>query len=195
MPSYWQFADYPKYPSIGNFEWKVFDPERWVPEYHNPAFLNRLPDDEFWGAKLVTAFTDDEISAIVSTGQLSDKKAEAWLVECLEHRRDKIGRVYFAKVLPLDKFTVEGGELSWVDLGASLKYPPAADVSVQWFNFDNSSGARTPIGGQTSKSIPPVASGYSLAELTDRATPSHKIDVILRHEGGVAKVVGLERYW
>jgi len=90
---------------------------------------------------------------------------------------------------------VEGGELSWADLGASLKYLPAADVSVQWFNFDNSSGARTPIGGQTSKSIPAVASGYSLAQLTDRAAPSHKIDVILLHEGGGAKVVGIERYW
>jgi len=195
LPPYWQFAKYPNYPSLGNFEWKVFDPEKWVPEYHNPAFLNRLPDDEFWGAKLVTAFSDEDIRAIVSMGQLTDKKAEEWLVECLIQRRDKIGRVYFAKVLPLDKFTVDGGELSWVDLGASLKYLPAADVSVQWYNFDNSSGARTPIAGQTSKSIPTVASGYALAQLTDRASPSHKIDVVLHYEGGVAKVVGLERYW
>ena len=44
------FASYPRFPSIGKIEWKVFDPERWVPEYPNPAFLNRLPDDEFWGA-------------------------------------------------------------------------------------------------------------------------------------------------
>src|SRR5713101_2087260 len=55
-PPYWAFAHYPDFPSIGKFEWKIFDPERWVPEYPNPAFLNRLPDDEFWGAKLVTAF-------------------------------------------------------------------------------------------------------------------------------------------
>jgi hypothetical protein len=57
-PAYWMFARYPHFPSIGKIEWKVFNPERWVPEYPNPAFLNRLPDDEFWGAKLVTAFTD-----------------------------------------------------------------------------------------------------------------------------------------
>ena len=122
-PPYWQFAHYPHFPSIGKFEWKVFDPERWVPEYPNPAFLNRLPDDEFWGAKLVTAFTDEEIRAIVSMGQLSDKKAEDWLVECLVQRRDKIGRAYFAKVLPLDKFAIANGEIVWEDLGASAELP------------------------------------------------------------------------
>jgi hypothetical protein len=194
-PPYWAFAHYPHFPSLGRFEWKVFDPERWVPEYPNPAFLNRLPDDEFWGAKLVTAFTDDEIRAIVSMGQLSDKKAEDWLAQCLIGRRDKIGRTYFAKVLPLDKFAVEGGELTWHDLGAALKYLPAADVSVEWFAYDNASGARTPLPGQTSRSVPAAAAGYSCATLRDRAKPSHAIDVFLRHEGGAARVVGIERHW
>src|SRR5690606_37715131 len=79
-PQYWALARYPDFPSIGRFEWEKFDPERWVAEYPNPAFLNRLPDDEFWGAKLVTAFTDAEIRAIVSAGQLTNKEAEAWLI-------------------------------------------------------------------------------------------------------------------
>ena len=148
------FASYPHYPSIGKFEWKVFDPERWVPEYPNPAFLNRLPDDEFWGAKLVTAFTDDDIRAIVSMGQLSDKKAEDWLVECLIKRRDKIGQVYFSKVLPLDKFAIENGEIVLGGPGRRRSGLPPADVSLQWSSFDNRSGARTAIAGQVSKRIP-----------------------------------------
>jgi hypothetical protein len=194
-PPYWAFAKYPHFPSIGKFEWKDFDPERWVPEYPNPAFLNRLPDDEFWGAKLVTAFTDEDIRAIVSMGKLSDKKAEDWLVECLVKRRDKIGRVYFAKVLPLDKFAVSGGELTWEDLGAKLNYLPAADIGLQWSSFDNSSGAKTPIAGATSKRLPAAASGYSCLTITDRKKPSHTIDVFLRHEGGAAQVVGIDRNW
>ena len=124
-PPYWMLASYPHFPSIGKFEWKIFDPERWVPEYPNPAFLNRLPDDEFWGAKLVTAFTDEDIRAIVSMGQLSDKKAEDWLVECLIKRRDKMGHVYFSKVLPLDKFAIRNDEVAWEDLGATHRtFPP-----------------------------------------------------------------------
>jgi hypothetical protein len=172
-PPYWAFARYPHFPSIGKFEWKVFDPERWVPEYPNPAFLNRLPDDEFWGAKLVTAITTDEIRAIVSMGQLSDKKAEDWLVECLAQRRDKIGRVYFSKLLPFDKFAIENGEVVWEDLGASLKYLPAAEVSLQWHSFDNATGAKRPLAGQASKRIPAISAGYSCLTLQDGRKPSY----------------------
>jgi hypothetical protein len=194
-PPYWAFAHYPDFPSIGKFEWKIFDPERWVPEYPNPAFLNRLPDDEFWGAKLVTAFTDEEIRAIVSMGQLSDKKAEDWLVECLVKRRDKVGRAYFAKVLPLDKFTIENGEIVWEDLGAKLNYLPASDVNLQWSSFDNATSAKTPIAGSTSKRIPAISSGYSCLTIQDRRKPSHTIDVFLRHDGAGARIVGLDRNW
>jgi hypothetical protein len=40
---YWAFAHYPDFPSIGRFEWKIFDPERWRPEYPNPAFSQPAP--------------------------------------------------------------------------------------------------------------------------------------------------------
>jgi hypothetical protein len=192
---YWQFASYPHFPSIGKIEWKVFDPERWVPEYPNPAFLNRLPDDEFWGAKLVAAFSDEEIRAIVSMGQLSDKKAMDWLVECLAKRRDKIAKVYFSKVLPLDKFAISRSEMIWEDLGALKDRLPPAEVDLQWSSFDNMTGARTALPGQTSKHLPSIQSGYSCLTLKDRKNPSHTIDVFVRHVVGEAQVVGIDRYW
>jgi hypothetical protein len=192
---YWQFASYPHFPSIGKIEWKVFDPERWVPEYPNPAFLNRLPDDEFWGAKLVSAFSDEDIRAIVSMGQLSDKKAEDWLVECLVKRRDKIARVYFAKVLPLDKFAVARDEISWEDLGSHNNWLPPAEVDLQWSSFDNMTGALAPLAGQTSKRLPAIRSGYSCLTLKDRKKPTHTIDVYIRHVVGDAQIVGIDRHW
>jgi hypothetical protein len=194
VPEYWMFAHFPDYPSIGRIESKVFDPERWVPDYPNPAFANRLPDDEFWGAKLVTAFADDEIRAIVSMGQLSDKKAEEWLVEALMKRRDKIGRAYFSKVLPLDQFAIDKGELVWQDLGAAHGLTPA-DIGIQWSAFDNMTGARTPLAGQSSKRIPALSSGYSCVTLQDRKIPSHTIDVFLNHGAGAPRVVGIDRHW
>ncbi len=96
---------------MGRFESKIFDPEKYKPEYPNPAFLNRLPDDEFWAAKQVMAFTDQEIRALVKTGQYSSPEAEDWIVKCLIERRNKVGRTYFAKLLPLDGFEVSGGRL------------------------------------------------------------------------------------
>jgi hypothetical protein len=172
-PQYWALAKYPKLPEVGRFESKVFDPERWLPEYPNPAFRNRLPDDEFWGAKLVTAFTDAEIRALVEEGQYEDPRSTDWVVRCLIERRDKIGKAYFAKVLPLDRFRWENGQLAWDDLGAKLGYLPAADVELAWSDF--------PDGGDT----------YRHAKLTDRKNPKHVIDVYLKGE----KIVGIERHW
>lgn len=189
-PPYWAYAKFPDFPSLGRFEWKVFDPEKWVPEYHNPAFLNRLPDDEFWGAKLVTAFTNDEIHALVSTGELSDPKAAAWLAECLIERRNKIGKVYFGKLLPLDQFYVEADQLKWTDLGSALGYLPAATVSQQWFAFDNQSGKKTPLPGQTSTAVPSLEHYFGVT-LTDTKNPKHTVDVFLRGQS----VVGIERNW
>ncbi len=191
----WARADYKDFRSIGRFEWKVFDPEKWLPEYPNPAFRNRLPDDEFWGAKLVTAFTDDEIRAIVSTGQLTDKAAEAWLIECLIARRDKVGKAYFSKLLPLDKFRVEAGQLAWDDLGASHKYMPAADVTFQWATFNNSNGTKVDIPGANTARVPSLASGYSVLTIQSKAKASQKIEVYLLHAASGPRPVGLERYW
>jgi hypothetical protein len=77
---------------VGRFESDIFDPELWKPNYPNPAFDNRLPDDTFWAAKQVMAFSDQEIRAIVETGQYSDSKSVDWIAKCLIARRDKIGR-------------------------------------------------------------------------------------------------------
>jgi hypothetical protein len=143
----------------------------------------------------VTAFTNEEIRAIVSMGQLSDKKAEDWLVECLTQRRDKVGRAYFAKLLPLDKFAIANGEIVWEDLGAGLNYLPAAEVSLQWSSYDNGTAAKTPIAGATSKKVPAMPGGYSCLTLQDKKKPSHTIDVFVRHDGASARIAGLDRYW
>lgn len=193
---YWARADYPHYPSIGRFEWKVFDPEKWVPEYHNPAFINRLPDDEFWGAKLVKAFTDEEIQAIVSTGEYSDPEAAEWLIECLIQRREKIGRTYFAKVLPLDQFRVKNGELVWDDLAQIHGYGGSGTIHIQWSHFDNNTQQHTSIDGATSVRVPDFSDGQFLsARLVQASKPSHTVSVYLRKKNTEAEVVGIERTW
>lgn len=192
---YWAKAKYPNYPSVGKFEYMVFDPERWVPEYPNVAFLNRLPDDEFWGAKLVTAFTDDELRAIVDKGELSDTKAAEWLLQCLIERRNKIARAYFVKVLPYDQFRIENGELRWNDLPQKLGYWGETPSEVQWSSFDNAANRKTPIPGATGVKLPPLRDGYWCATLTSRTKKSQTIDVFLRHAAGQTAVVGIDRAW
>ena len=97
------------------------------------------PEDAFWAAKQVAAFTDDEIRAIVETGEFSDQRAADWIAECLIRRRDKIATAWFGKVLPLDNFRVAGGKLAFDDLsryaaGMQLGY------EITWASYDNNRG-------------------------------------------------------
>ncbi len=68
----WMRAKYPKFSSVGRFEYATFDPEKWTTEYEIAPFANRLPDDTFWAAKQVMAFTDEEIRVV---GQHRDNTA------------------------------------------------------------------------------------------------------------------------
>lgn len=113
--------DRPFYPSVGYFESQIFSPAGWVPSYPNPAFEKITSRDGFWGAKMVMAFSDEDIRSIVEAGDLSDPEAEAYLVQTLKERRNKIGRYWFGRVNPLDKFESRLSEgklvLTFADLG------------------------------------------------------------------------------
>jgi len=50
------------------------------------------------------SFSDEDIRAIVETGELSSEDAEEYLVQTLIERRDKIGDHWFRKMNPIDKF-------------------------------------------------------------------------------------------
>jgi hypothetical protein len=95
------------YPSIGYFTAKYFEPEDWVMVHPNPAYEYRTDRDGFWGAKRVMAFSEADLRAIVATGQLTNPEAEEYLVQTLLARQAEIGRYWFGRVNPLDRFAVE----------------------------------------------------------------------------------------
>lgn len=94
----------PKFPSIGYYESEIFDPGDWYPTYPNPAFEYATYRDAFWGAKIVMSFRDEDIRAIVKMAKYSDPRAEEYLTKTLIERRDKVGRYWFDRMNPLDKF-------------------------------------------------------------------------------------------
>lgn len=98
-----------EYTSIGRFTSDNFFPHRYKFIRPNPAFDRATFRDEFWGAKLVMSFTDDQIDAVVKQGQYSDRNAERYLATVLKERRDIIGRHWFGMVSPLDRFSVVPG--------------------------------------------------------------------------------------
>lgn len=192
----WARADYPNIPAVGRFESRRFDPGAWVPEYPNPAFSNSLPDDDFWMAKQIMSLSDDDIRAVVKSGQYSDQGAEVYVAECLIERRDKIGRYAFDRVLPLDRFQVAGGRLAWVDLSARYGFGGAGPIQIQWSRFDNQSGQRTAIDSARTPYLPEDVTGeYLVADLQQLRYATHRIAVFIRKQEGRMDVVGVEHQW
>ena len=192
VPS-WALAKYPDFKSIGRFEHERFDAEKWVPEYRNPAFENMLPDDAFWAAKQVAAITDEEIRAMVRTGELSDPKAEAWLNECLIKRRDKIAKAFLPKLLPIDRFRVENGRLAFDEIGPKAASP--SQYAVRWFRAKSGESERS-IGNAASLTLPLRADELARDEVLVADVNSgdaRTVRVYIRVRDGKAEVVGLER--
>jgi hypothetical protein len=194
---YWAHADFPDLPSVGRFEWKTFDPAKWVPEYPNPAFRNRLPDDEFWAAKQIVALRDNEIEAIVQSAQYSDPKAAAWITRCLIERRDKIGRTYLSKVLPIDRFRIEDGRLAFEDLFESSRLGEPLHYSIAWQQLDNKAGTTKPLSQPASSLIPFEGGPYRVARITAAQRPGQYVDVALRFpdQSQPPLIVGIDRHW
>lgn len=195
----WARARYRKYPSVGLFDYQTFEPEEWKPEYPNPAFENRLPDDTFWAAKKVMSFTDEQIEALVKLAEYSDTEAETWVIKCLIERRNKIGKTYFARVLPLDRFHIEGDRLTFEDLEVKYGFLDGRDYSVRWSRFDNETGEHAPLSGATSLTLPePVQKaeiGSYFAVTLQGEEVAKTVTVYLRKQSSGHKIVGIDRTW
>ncbi len=122
-------------PFVGFIDQALFDPGDWRPEYPNPAFAYLTVEDAFWGAQIVTSFSDEQIRAAVRSARLSYPEAADYLVGVLISRRDAIGRHWFAQVSPLTAFEVVGPPgaqvLRFRDLAVECRYAPPSAYEVR----------------------------------------------------------------
>ncbi len=205
------------YPSVGYFTAEYFEPEDWVMVHPNPAYEYRTDRDGFWGAKRVMAFTEADVRAIVDEGQLTNPEAEEYLVQTLLARREAIGRYWFGRVNPLDRFAVtpvsftERGrafDLTFDDL--AVTYGLEADAASRYRYRIYHDG--TPLGDDGFADAPSVpvpalpapardsadeddrVLRVELVTLRDGQEPSEAVQVYLHFPtDGRARVVGIER--
>jgi hypothetical protein len=111
-----------RFPSVGYLETGLFKPDKWKPMYPVPAFENLTARDAFWGAKIVTSFSDEQIAAAVSAGEFSDPGAAAYMERFLIERRDMIGHYWFSRVNTIDRVTAHGDSLLFADLAVERGY-------------------------------------------------------------------------
>jgi hypothetical protein len=136
------------------------------------------------------AFSDEAIRALVNLAQYTDLRAADWVTECLIKRRDKIGQAFLDEVLPLDDFAVKGGKLVFEDLAVRYRIRQPKEYQVQWFEFDNTSGNKTPIAEAANFSVPKPGAAYVAAEIRS-GDPRKTVTVYLRGN----TVVGIDRTW
>ena len=154
MPK-WQTVDYETRPAVGRFEGTEFDPLTWRPRVPTAAFRHAQPDDVFWAARRVMAFSDEMIRAIVKAGEYSNAEDERHLAEVLIQRRNKIGATYLIAVNPLVNPQLSGdGCLSFENAAvtAGVAAAPGGGYRVEWARFDNETGSTTWIGHTTVES-------------------------------------------
>ncbi|MEX0822158.1 MAG: hypothetical protein WD021_08445 [Rhodothermales bacterium] len=195
--SEWATIDYTDYPALGRIEAEHFRPQRWRPVYPNPAFRRLDAADAFWAAKQIASFSDDDLRAVIGSADYSDAAVVERLTDVLRARRDRISQAFLPYGGGIDRFDVQSGFLTFVDLtvrhglvrGDRLRH-------VIWRSFDNISGmdGRILVADQIRGPrlvVPPSDSDMLVAEI--RTPGGGSTRVYLRTEGGEREVVGVER--
>ena len=125
--SWWRLAK--EQPEIGWFTAEDFDPDEYRSGRKVPAHRRMTDRDAYWGAKLVTSFSDEQIAAVVAQTQLPLVE-EIYLTRALRMRRDIIGRRYLRAATAVEGPYVanDGGALCFDDLAIARGYAAAGEV-------------------------------------------------------------------
>ncbi|MGD8330217.1 MAG: hypothetical protein PVJ49_12335 [Acidobacteriota bacterium] len=198
---WWAKGDYPNVPGVGRFGGEVFEADEWTADTHFVTWADRLPDDLYWGAKLVMSFSDEEVRTIVDQGGYSDPRTSQWIAQALIERRDKVGRAFFSQVLPLDNFRIENGKVAFDDLMETYGFTAPRQFDAVWYSFDNMQESSSFIRFDESDpfAIPAEAQagpeGSYWAIGIEGDTPGMTVIAYLRREADGFEIVGLDRNW
>jgi hypothetical protein len=185
---YWLALRRSPYRSVGIFEAKVFDPERWYPVVENPAFEEANPADTFWGASILAHFTPKLIRAAVDAAGYTEEGAADYVVQVLIDRRTKLLRYAFKSLLALDEPKVEGRYLvTFVDLEVlgGLRAKGSYRYRVRW----NRTGSSDVVINSGSTEVPRFDLRDSVTKVMTRDRSGFENDPFLtlevwRAEGG-----------
>jgi hypothetical protein len=120
------------HPEIGWFPADDFDPDEYRSGRKVPAHRRMTDRDAYWGAKLVTSFSDEQLDAIVAEAQLPPSEA-SYILRSLRIRRDIIGRRYLRAVTAMESPRVagDGAAVCFDDLAIARGYAGPGELRYQ----------------------------------------------------------------
>lgn len=199
----WRVAEYAQ-PTVGWFhpldEWS---PEDFRTGRRIPAHQRQTWADKYWGAKLVTSFSDAQIQAIVD--QAGYDAASARLVrDGLIARRDLIGKQYLLAVAAVERPSVsaDGRAVCFDDLAIVRGYAAAArtEYTVRVAAPDQrvlAESQHRAAGARTCLPLPYGPGDYKVmsveSSVNGRKARSARVHLAWRPRDGRFAVVGLER--
>jgi hypothetical protein len=137
----WQHRRAPRLKGVASqFEATTFDPGAWHPD--SPGYLPFRTADRFdksWGARLVARFTRAQIRAAVEAGRYSDPRAIDYLTDTLVARQRATAAYWFARVNPLDRFSLDAAgrdELCFDDVAIASRIAPADATRYTVTSYD-----------------------------------------------------------
>ncbi|MBA3465076.1 MAG: hypothetical protein H0T46_34400 [Deltaproteobacteria bacterium] len=204
----WDRIEQPPYRGVAIFEADNFDPRRWKPNSIYFPYEDVDKFDGFWGAKIAMRFTREHLAAIIEEAQFTDPGARTYMLDTLIKRQRIVGRYWFQKVSPLDRFTVTGDQsgmrLCFDDLEYLYGFESGTPrYRVAAYDYAGKQIQSQPLvetsGGQACITSLPVGAdrdGYTIVRIAaqrgDSARPPVRVHVA-RIAGGKLAVVGLRR--
>ena len=204
----WIKVPYPDIPAVGRIESTYYRPELWKADYPNPAFRNATDEDRFWAARIVAAFDDSAVRAIVATGEYTDPAATEYLTKVILERRTKVLNEWLNASNPLVNLTLSGdGALAFENAAEQAGVAKAAErYTLQWSRFDNAAGQLEPFGADVTITSPRAQAPSDLlarrpdyiavrlrAFHPERPAWSQPLTAFFRRSGDGWLLVGLER--
>jgi hypothetical protein len=212
LPREWDEVETPPYRGIGLYEVDHYNPGTWRENSPYWPHLDKDRSDAFWGSKLVMRFTREQLAAIVDEAHYTDPRAAAYMLETLIARQRKTARYWFARIAPLDRFTVEpaadGARVCFDDLMLTHQL---ADVGrgttyqLDAFDYDDRATGWTrtvkapATGGHVCVDglVPATSrSGYTIVRVRVRRS-ARTLPILHLHlaqdEAGTLQVIGLRR--
>jgi hypothetical protein len=183
---------------VGWFPAEEFDPDHFRTNRKVPAHRRMTDRDAYWGAKIVTSFSDAQLEAIAAAAKLDDAET-AYLAHALKVRRDIIGRRYLRAMTAVEapEVSSDGRSLCFEDLAIARHYAHPAEVRYSVTVRDRSgrvlgSGFVSAPGTGPRSCLPIRAEGaYRIVEVATTYGSAPAKAARAHIAGG--RVVGLER--